>query len=61
MNYYQFKIVKLQGASSFGTDHKETDETFIVMASGVLRIDNFAMVRLACVWQARCSYVPKAR
>src|SRR5262245_57765761 len=37
MNDYQFKIVKLQG-DLIWHDHKDTDETFIVM-EGVLRID----------------------
>jgi mannose-6-phosphate isomerase-like protein (cupin superfamily) len=37
MNDYQFKIVKLQG-DFIWHDHKNTDETFIVLA-GVLRID----------------------
>src|SRR5262249_27647711 len=37
MNDYQFKIVKLEGDFVWH-DHKETDETFIVM-EGVLRID----------------------
>jgi mannose-6-phosphate isomerase-like protein (cupin superfamily) len=37
MNDYQFKIVKLQG-DFIWHDHKDTDETFIVM-EGVLRID----------------------
>ncbi|HEX3249937.1 MAG TPA: cupin domain-containing protein [Pyrinomonadaceae bacterium] len=37
MNEYQFKVVKLQG-DFIWHDHKETDETFIVM-EGDLRID----------------------
>ena len=37
MNDYQFKIVRLQGDFVWH-DHKDTDETFIVM-KGVLRID----------------------
>jgi mannose-6-phosphate isomerase-like protein (cupin superfamily) len=37
MNDYQFKLVKLQGDFSWH-DHKDTDETFIVI-DGVLRID----------------------
>ena len=37
MNDYQFKIVKLQG-DFIWHDHKDTDETFIVL-EGVLRID----------------------
>ena len=37
MNDYQFKIAKLQGDFVWH-DHKETDETFIVM-DGTLRID----------------------
>jgi len=37
MNDYQFKIVKLQGDFVWH-DHKETDETFIVI-EGDLRID----------------------
>ena len=37
MNDYQFKIVKLQG-DFIWHDHKETDETFIVL-EGKLRID----------------------
>ncbi len=37
MNDYQFKIVKIQG-DFIWHDHKETDETFIVL-DGVLRID----------------------
>ena len=37
MNDYQFKVVKLQG-DFIWHDHKETDETFIVV-EGHLRID----------------------
>src|SRR5438093_10450981 len=37
MNDYQFKVVKLQGDFIL-LDHKETDETFIVV-EGKLRID----------------------
>jgi mannose-6-phosphate isomerase-like protein (cupin superfamily) len=37
MNDYQFKIVKLQG-DFIWHDHKDTDETFIVI-EGTLRID----------------------
>ena len=37
MNDYQFKVVKLQGDFVWH-DHKETDETFIVV-EGALRID----------------------
>jgi mannose-6-phosphate isomerase-like protein (cupin superfamily) len=37
MNDYQFKLVKLQG-DFIWHDHKDTDETFIVL-SGRLRID----------------------
>ena len=37
MNEYQFKVVKLQGDFVWH-DHKDTDETFIVM-EGDLRID----------------------
>jgi mannose-6-phosphate isomerase-like protein (cupin superfamily) len=37
MNDYQFKVVKLQG-DFIWHDHKDTDETFIVV-DGVLRID----------------------
>jgi len=37
MNDYQFKIVKLQG-DFIWHDHKDTDETFIVI-DGTLRID----------------------
>src|SRR3954465_5712407 len=37
MNDYQFKVVKLQGDFVWH-DHKDTDETFIVL-EGVLRID----------------------
>jgi mannose-6-phosphate isomerase-like protein (cupin superfamily) len=37
MNDYQFKLVKLQG-DFIWHDHKDTDETFIVV-DGVLRID----------------------
>ena len=37
MNDYQFKIVKLQGDFVWH-DHKDTDETFIVI-EGTLRID----------------------
>ena len=37
MNDYQFKIVKLQGDFVWH-DHRDTDETFIVV-DGVLRID----------------------
>jgi mannose-6-phosphate isomerase-like protein (cupin superfamily) len=37
MNEYQFKVVKLQG-DFIWHDHKETDETFVVM-EGDLRID----------------------
>src|SRR5262247_1078189 len=37
MNGYQFKVVKLQG-DFIWHDHKDTDETFIVL-EGTLRID----------------------
>jgi len=37
MNDYQFKLVKLQG-DFIWHDHKDTDETFIVL-QGALRID----------------------
>jgi mannose-6-phosphate isomerase-like protein (cupin superfamily) len=37
MNGYQFKLVKLEGDFVWH-DHKDTDETFIVL-DGVLRID----------------------
>ncbi len=37
MNDYQFKVVKLQG-NFIWHDHKDTDETFIVI-EGTLRID----------------------
>jgi len=37
MNDYQFKVVKLQG-DFIWHDHKDTDETFIVI-EGDLRID----------------------
>lgn len=37
MNNYQFKLVKLQG-NFVWHDHKDTDETFIVV-EGILRID----------------------
>jgi mannose-6-phosphate isomerase-like protein (cupin superfamily) len=37
MNNYQFKVAKLQG-DFIWHDHKDTDETFIVL-DGVLRID----------------------
>jgi len=37
MNNYQFKVVKLQG-DFIWHDHKDTDETFIVL-EGALRID----------------------
>lgn len=37
MNDYQFKVVKLQGGFVWH-DHKDTDETFIVL-EGILRID----------------------
>ena len=37
MNDYQFKVVRLQG-DFIWHDHKDTDETFIVL-DGVLRID----------------------
>jgi mannose-6-phosphate isomerase-like protein (cupin superfamily) len=37
MNDYQFKLVKLEG-DFIWHDHKDTDETFIVL-DGVLRID----------------------
>ena len=37
MNNYQFKVAKLQG-DFIWHDHKDTDETFIVI-DGVLRID----------------------
>jgi mannose-6-phosphate isomerase-like protein (cupin superfamily) len=46
MNDYQFKVVKLQGDFVWH-DHKDTDETFIVIA-GNLRID----FRDGCVWIA---------
>jgi mannose-6-phosphate isomerase-like protein (cupin superfamily) len=46
MNDYQFKLVKLQG-DFIWHDHKDTDETFIVV-DGVLRIDfRDGAVRLA--------------
>jgi mannose-6-phosphate isomerase-like protein (cupin superfamily) len=46
MNDYQFKIVKLQG-DFIWHEHKNTDETFIVL-EGVLRIDfRDAAVRVA--------------
>ena len=37
MNDYQFKVVRLQG-DFIWHDHKDTDETFIVI-DGILRID----------------------
>ena len=37
MNHYQFKVVRLQG-DFIWHDHKDTDETFIVL-EGALRID----------------------
>jgi mannose-6-phosphate isomerase-like protein (cupin superfamily) len=37
MNDYQFKLVKIQG-DFIWHDHKETDETFVVL-EGVLRLD----------------------
>ena len=37
MNDYQFKLVRIQG-DFIWHDHKETDETFIVL-EGVLRLD----------------------
>jgi len=37
MNDYQFKVVRLQG-DFIWHDHKNTDETFIVL-DGLLRID----------------------
>ena len=37
MNDYQFKLVRLQG-DFIWHDHKDTDETFVVL-EGVLRID----------------------
>jgi mannose-6-phosphate isomerase-like protein (cupin superfamily) len=37
MNDYQFKLVRIQG-DFLWHDHKETDETFLVL-DGVLRID----------------------
>jgi mannose-6-phosphate isomerase-like protein (cupin superfamily) len=37
MNDYQFKLVKIQG-DFIWHDHKDTDETFIVL-EGVLRLD----------------------
>jgi len=46
MNDYQFKLVKLQGDFVWH-EHKDTDETFIVL-DGVLRIDfRDGAVRLA--------------
>ena len=46
MNDYQFKIVKLQG-DFIWHDHKDTDETFMVI-EGELRIDfRDGMVRVA--------------
>ena len=56
MNDYQFKIVKLQGDFVWH-DHKDTDETFIVL-DGVLRID-FAMARFKCR-RVKCSSYRRA-
>jgi len=56
MNDYQFKVVKLQG-DFIWHDHKDTDETFIVL-EGVLRID-FAMAPSGCR-PAKCSSFRKA-
>ena len=51
MNDYQFKVVKLQG-DFIWHDHKDTDETFIVI-EGDLRID-FRMAR-SISGRERCS------
>ncbi len=56
MNDYQFKVVKLQG-DFIWHDHKNTDETFIVL-EGTLRIDFRDGV--VHVRQARCSSCRKA-
>ena len=56
MNDYQFKIVKLQG-DFIWHDHKETDETFLVV-EGELRID-FQMARCICR-RAKCSSCRRA-
>ncbi len=56
MNDYQFKIVKLQG-DFIWHDHKDTDETFIVI-EGNLRIDfRDGAVELR---PERCLLFPKA-
>src|SRR6266576_4478909 len=56
MNDYQFKLVKLQGDFVWH-DHKDTDETFIVL-EGVLG-SIFATVRFRCR-RAKCSSSRKA-
>jgi mannose-6-phosphate isomerase-like protein (cupin superfamily) len=56
MNDYQFKVVKLQG-DFIWHDHKNTDETFIVL-EGVLRID-FRDGASGCR-RAKCSSFRKA-
>ena len=48
MNDYQFKVVKLKG-DFIWHDHKETDETFIVIEESI-----FATAPCMC-HQARCS------
>ena len=54
MNDYQFKVVKLQG-DFIWHDHKDTDETFIVI-DGHLRIDFRDGAVLSA--PARCSSCP---
>ena len=56
MNDYQFKIVKLQG-DFIWHDHKDTDETFIVMEGSLSLI--FAMAPSRSV-RVRCSRCPAA-
>ena len=56
MNDYQFKLVRLEGDFVWH-EHKDTDETFIVL-NGELRIDfRDGSVTLS---KARCSSCPKA-
>ena len=53
MNDYQFKLVRLQG-DFIWHDHKNTDETFIVL-EGVLRIDfRDGAVQLSAGRDVRC-------
>ncbi|OBX35953.1 hypothetical protein A8U91_00289 [Halomonas elongata] len=56
MNDYQFKVVKIQGEFVWH-DHKDTDETFIVL-EGSLRID-FRDGHVICL-KAKCTWFQRA-